>query len=564
MGPIPALRAGLVALVGLVASACAGAPVFLPADERTETVYGAVLAASYANRTRDIDRAATLYGEALDFDPNSAHVTERAFLSALTAGDFRRADVAAEDAVQFAGATQLAHRYVDAARLAGARISPNTETESDADPFSALVAGIIGDWQEAKRGRNARQALADRLLDEPMDVTGYRLVHRALLLEAAGRFEEAEATYRAADAALNLRNYTAILLGEFLERRGRTDEALLVYRAQVARSRPRTDPELSAVLARAEAGRRAPRFPDAEAAAARALYAPAAFLISQAPPEYATLYLRLIQRIDPDFDRGGMALAELLEQLELPIEALAAYDVLEGSDFGYRAGVNAAWLRFARGDTEAALNAIAPLQNGPPFEAELARADMLRFEGNCEAALEIYTEVMNARAATGQAPDWRHAFYAGLCTETLQGFDAAEPYYEQALAIAPEEPMVLNHLGYSWIVEGERVDEGVSLTERAVSLEPENGSILDSYGWGLFKLARYDEAVRWLERAAAQAPANGTIQWHLGDAYASVGRTLEARFQWERALALDLDADETELVERRLELGLEAGPDDVT
>ena len=70
--------------------------------------------------------------------------------------------------------------------------------------------------------------------------------------------------------------------------------------------------------------------------------------------------------------------------------------------------------------------------------------------------------------------------------------------------------------------------------------------------------------MRWLERAAAQSPANATIQWHLGDAYAAVGRELEASFQWQRALELDPDANEEALIQRRLQLGLAAGPEDVS
>jgi len=564
MGLISALRAGLIAIIGLAAPACAGGPVFLPADERPQSAYGAVLSASYANRVRDFETSARLYGEALSFGPDSALVTERAFIAALTAGDFRRADEAAQDSVQYDDASQLAHRYVDAARLTGARLPGSSAPESDADPFSALVAGLLADWAEAKSSRAARSAVADRLLAEPMDVTGYRLVHRALLFELAGRRDEAEAAYRAADASLRLRDFTTVLLGAFLEREGRSEEAALLYRAQIARGSGQADAEVVAALARVEAVGRAPRRPDEEAAAARALFAPAAFLAMQAPPEYAALYLRLIERIDPDFARGRLALAELFEQLELYDEALEAYDGLNATAFAYEAGVRAAWLRFRTGDADTAINAVARLTDGAPFTAELALADMLRFTDRCGQALALYSQVTTARADAGEPADWRPVFYAGLCTEQILSWAQAEPLYERALALAPNEPMILNHLGYSWIIGGERVDEGVELTARAAALAPENGSILDSFGWGLFKIGRTDDAVRWLERAAAQSPANATIQWHLGDAYAAVGRTLEAHFQWRRALDLDPDPEEIALLNRRLELGLEAGPDDVS
>ncbi len=564
MGPISALRAGLIAVFGFVSSACSGGPVFLPPSEQPDSVYGAVLSASYANRIRDIDRSAQLYAEALEFDANSALVTERAFLAALTAGQFRRADQAAAQAVQQDGASQLVHRYRDAARLAGMHLRSNEAREPDADRFSALVASILADWQSIDDQRSARNRVADGLMAEPMSAMGYRLVHRALVMELAGRTEEAERSYRAADAALNLRDFTTVLLGEFLERQGRADEAAVVYRAQIARSVGRADPEVEAALARVEAGQRAPRIPNAQRAAARALFAPAAFLVVQAPPEYAALYLRLIERIDPRFYRAQAALADLLEELELTEEAIAAYDGLADSVFSYDAGVSAAWLRFANGDAEAATNALERLVRGEPYHAELALADMRRVQGQCAAALTGYQSVIEAIAANKGVQDWRHSFYAGICTEQTQGFAAAEPLYVQALDLAPFEPLILNHLGYSWIVGGVRVDEGVALTERAVALAPENGSILDSYGWGLFKLERFDEAVTALEDAAARSPENATIQWHLGDAYAAVGRSLEAGFQWNRALELEPDNAEIDLIERRLELGLEAGPEDVS
>ena len=563
MGQLTALRAFVVAFLGLAASACAGGPLFLPPDDTPQTAYGAVLSASYASRVRDLDASARLYGAALEFEPQSALVSDRAFLSALTAGDFRRADRAVTGAARAAEASQLVHRYIDAARLAGARLPQAQADEARADPFNALVAGVLTDWSEASGDRDGRERAAERAQSVERETAGYLLVHRALLLETAGRFSEAEALYRAAEASLDLRDFTVTLLGQFLERRGRGADAAALYRRQIDRDPGTPDPEIVAGLVRVEAGGRPPRLPSPHEAAARALFAPAAFLVVQAPPEYAVLYLRLIERLDPGFVRARMALAELLEQTSLIGEAIASYDQLDGSAFGYDAGVRAAWLRFQTGDVEGAIRGVRRLQKGRPFTAELAQADMLRLTGRCADALGLYQHVIAQRDAAGDQADWRHFFYGGICTEVGQDFTAAEAFYERALALAPDEPLVLNHLGYSWIIGGVRVDEGVALAERATALAPDNGSVLDSYGWGLFKLGRLDEAVRWLERAAAQSPANPTIQWHLGDAYAAVGRHLEAEFQWRRSLELALEPDEIALLERRLELGLQAGPVDL-
>lgn len=564
MGQTQALRALFAAFVALAVPACASGPLFLPPDDSPQTAYGAVLSASYASRVRDLDASARLYGAALEFEPQSALVSERAFLSALTAGDFRRADRAAAGAARAPEASQLVHRYIDAARLAGARLPQPTAEEGRADRFNALVAGVLADWSAVKRGGGARDdAFARAGTGGGLQSAAYLLIHRALLLETAGRFNEAEALYRAAEASLDLRNFSVIMLGGFLERRGLADDAAALYQRQIARANGEPDPEVAAALDRVQAGLRPPRLPRPDEAAARALYAPAAFLTARASPEYAVLYLRLIERLDPDFARGRMALAQLLERTNFVDEAIASYDRLASSAFSYDAGVRAAWLRFRAGQRRAAMASLQRLPDGPPFTAPLGLADMLRFTGDCAEALELYQTVIAALDSRGEGADWAPLFYAAVCTEATQGFASAEPLFERALALGPDEPLILNHLGYSWIIGGVRVDEGVALTERAVALAPENGSILDSYGWGLFKLGRLDEAVRWLERAAAQSPENPTIQWHLGDAYAAVGRALEAQFQWRRALELDPEPAEITLLERRLELGLQAGPVDL-
>jgi tetratricopeptide (TPR) repeat protein len=564
MGQIKALRALFAALVGSAVSACASGPFFLPPDDSPQTAYGAVLSASYANRVRDMDASARLYGAALEFEPQSALVSERAFLSALTAGDFERADRAAAGAVQAPDASQLVHRYVDAARLAGARLPASAAEEARADRFNALVAGVLADWSAVKRGGEGREAAFARAqTGGGLQSAAYLLVHRALLLETAGRFDDAEALYRAAEASLDLRNFSVIMLGGFLERRGLADDAAALYQRQIARENGEPDPEVVAALDRVQAGVRAPRLPRPDEAAARALYAPAAFLTARASPEYDVLYLRLIERLDPGFARGRMSLALVLQQTGFGDEALASFDQLADSAFRYDAGVRAAWLRFRTGQQSAAMESLQRLPDAPPFRATLGLADMHRLTGDCAEALALYQTVIAALDSQGEGADWPQLFYAGVCTEATQGFAAAEPLFERALARGPEEPLVLNHLGYSWIIGGVRVDEGVALTERAVALAPENGSILDSYGWGLFKLGRLDEAVRWLERAAAQSPGNPTIQWHLGDAYAAVGRVLEAEFQWRRALELDPEPAEITLLDRRLELGLQAGPVDL-
>ena len=564
-GPANAMvRAGAIICLGLSLSACTAGPAgFMAPDARSQSAYGAFLAARYAGATRDVDASARLYAEALAFEPGSELISERAFLAALLAGDFGHADAVAGAAAGDQGASRLARLYLQAAVLAGARLEP-PERDPAPDPFSAMIEEMLRAWTLVDEGeRNAARELAAGS-DTPFSVTGHLLVHRALILEAAGELDAAERAYRAADTTLGLDDFTTVLLGEFLERRGRRDEAAAMYERRLAQTPRREDPEVSQSLQRVSERRRAPRFPRPAEAAARALYAPSALLTSQAPVDYSALYLRVVQRLDGDFQRNTMALAQMLEELTLNDEAARAYRTIGDGPFSPEASVNAAWLEFRSGARAEALDEARTLVGETRREApKLLLADMLRASDRCDEAAVLYEEVTAARREAGESLDWRPIYYAGVCRQTREGWAVAERYYLDALEIAPDEPRVLNHLGYNWIVLGERVEEGFELVSRAAQLAPDNGAILDSLGWGHFKQNRPGEAVTWLERAVERSPSSPTINWHLGDAYAAMGRDLEARFQWRRALELDPDPREQALLDRRLELGVAAGPDDL-
>jgi Flp pilus assembly protein TadD len=144
----------------------------------------------------------------------------------------------------------------------------------------------------------------------------------------------------------------------------------------------------------------------------------------------------------------------------------------------------------------------------------------------------------------------------GVALQQADRWPEAEADMEKALTLAPNEPEVLNFLGYSWVDRGERLPEAKSMIERAVAAKPEDGAIIDSLGWVYYRLGDYHKAVTQLEHAAELEAADPDINNHLGDAYWQVGRKTEARFQWERVLTLSPDAKLRAQVEAKLKTGL--------
>jgi Flp pilus assembly protein TadD len=135
--------------------------------------------------------------------------------------------------------------------------------------------------------------------------------------------------------------------------------------------------------------------------------------------------------------------------------------------------------------------------------------------------------------------------------------DQAEADFRASLALRPDHPSVLNYLGYSLVEKQIKLDEALDMIERAVAAEPENGAIVDSLVWVLYRLGQYDEAIGHMERAASLEPVDPIINDHLGDVLWAVGRKTEARFQWQRALSFEPEEEDAVRIRRKLEVGLD-------
>jgi Flp pilus assembly protein TadD len=145
----------------------------------------------------------------------------------------------------------------------------------------------------------------------------------------------------------------------------------------------------------------------------------------------------------------------------------------------------------------------------------------------------------------------------GICQERLGNWAESEADLRAALALAPDQPQVLNYLGYSLVEKQVKLQEALSLIQRAETLRPQSGYIVDSLGWVLFRLGHYTQAVPHMERAIELMPVDPIVNDHLGDVYWSVGRRLEAEFQWHRALSFKPEESEAIRIRRKLEVGLD-------
>lgn len=132
---------------------------------------------------------------------------------------------------------------------------------------------------------------------------------------------------------------------------------------------------------------------------------------------------------------------------------------------------------------------------------------------------------------------WPLLLLQASALESADRWPEAKAALGSAIAIAPDEPLILNFLGYAKLEHGEDLEAAEALIRKASELAPDDASITDSLGWALYKRGRLEEAIEMLQKAAIGDPAQAEIQEHLGDALYAAGRRFEARFAWRAALA---------------------------
>jgi tetratricopeptide (TPR) repeat protein len=301
----------------------------------------------------------------------------------------------------------------------------------------------------------------------------------------------------------------------------------------------------------------------APAGGAEALYGLGASLGRRGGEDLGLVYLQLSLHLVPNHSLALLSLADLYESLKKPEMAIKIYERIPATSPLHR---NAAIQMAAdldalgRGDeAEKQLNAI--IQGDPKdLEAIMALGNVLRGHKKFAQCADVYSKGFDIVGKPTKA-NWVMFYFRGICYERSKQWPKAEADLKQALELFPDQPHVLNYLGYSWIDQGINLDQGMAMIKKAVQQRPDDGYIVDSLGWAYYRLGNYEDAVKQLDRAIELKPDDPTINDHLGDAYWRVGRRLEAKFQWAHARDLKPESEELPKILQKLKDGL---PDDTT
>ena len=312
------------------------------------------------------------------------------------------------------------------------------------------------------------------------------------------------------------------------------------------------------------AGDRLPPLADSpRAGAAEALYGLGASIGRRGGEDLALVYLQLALYLEPTHAMALLSLADLYNSLKKPDLAIKIYDRIPASSpLRRNAEIQVASDLDSLDRTDEAKKRLEALIAEHPKDSEaiIALGNILRGRKAFADCAEVYSKAI-ANLAVPEKANWVLFYFRGICYERSKQWPKAEADLKKALELFPDQPLVLNYLGYSWVDQGVNLDEGMSMIRRAVEQRPDDGYIVDSLGWANFRIGNYEEAVKDLDRAVELKPDNSTINDHLGDAYWRVGRVLEAHFQWSHAKDLNPDPEDLPKIEQKLKSGL---PDDTS
>ena len=520
-----------------------------------ESAYGMFLAGQGALNDGRSQDAARFFDAARGEPGADEVVSEKAFTAALLAGDIPSAAALApqgEDASEAAKRLGALVRGVESmAEEHGKEAFAQLNSTAIAFPHKSAAA-LLAPWAAAQAGD------VDGSLVQP-EVRGDKLVDyfggidRGLLFERVKRYDEAETQLKAAASGDTPSEIAILTYGGFLERRGRRLDAVALYEAALGVG---SSPEVAAAKARAAAGRPAPPAPTLRQGAAQALLAPTATMIAAKQNQIALAYLRLLLRLDPDRDDAWVMVGDIMQAGGDTQSARAAYSRPKASSADYiDAQGKLAWTYEQADDHATALKiATAAAAAGDP-DAQLTLADLLRANERYADSVAILDKLIK----DAPAPDWRLYFGRAVALEKLDRWNEAETDLQAALKLRPDEPELLNYLGYSWIDRGVHLKEALAMVEKAVGANPHSGAMVDSLGWAYFRLGDYKQAVEKLEQAVELDAGDPEVNDHLGDAYWKVGRRDEALFQWRRVLTLKPDENIRAKVQAKLDSPL--GPD---
>jgi tetratricopeptide (TPR) repeat protein len=528
---------------------------------------GSFLAARTADVDHDLDTATKLYRTALEFEPDNVDVKQRLMITSLMNGDFEEGVKIAQQLKDDASVERITTvaRGIDAIRKKEFRNAEKILKYSGPNDLDRMMNGLLVAWAKAGQGKPKDAIAAIEAMKGPDWFSIFKTYQQGAIALAAGdkqtartKFNEAVTDRNGGGAAPDTFIRSIIALARLEATDGNKQKALDTI--SLGQNLINNYAPLDALRKSIEEGKpQEQQVRNASQGAAAVLFSVGAALNREGAEDIVSLYLQTARALDPDSADILVMLGGIAETLKQPERAIALYkQVPQGSPMRRLSEMQLGLALAEVGKVEDAKTHLRELIALDPKDVRsyVAYGSVLSDAKDYKEMATTYDKAIEIVGAVPKRSDWSLFFQRGIAYERLKEWEKAEPSFKKALELNPDQPQVLNYLGYSWVDKNINLEEGLNMIRRAVELKPDDGYIVDSLGWAYFRMGKFDEAVTELERAAELMAGDPTINDHLGDAYWRVGRKLEAVFQWNQTLELKPEAEEIPKIKDKIANGL--------
>jgi tetratricopeptide (TPR) repeat protein len=528
------------------------------------TLLGNYLSGRIARGDHDTAAAADFYSKALAEDPSNEVILEQAFLLETASAHWDRALQLAHDLVKIEPAHRIAQFLLGCEAFKQGKYDEADQhfAEARQGPIADLTSTLARAWVKEAAGKpDEAFAILDSLSDADW-AQFYQRYHRGLIADVAGKSDIAGEAL----AGAFKKNPGTLRVTEAYARHAvnANNRKLAIQTLKTHLSKTAGHPLSRALLDDISAGQTPPLLVVSPTdGLAEVFYGIGDALAGEGGLDMGIIFLQFSQYLKPDFPLAHVALAEAYDNAKRYDLELQAFDrIPETSPLWLSVQIQKAFAlnSLDRVDESKTLLDSLVAKNPKDVRPLDALGNIMRSHERYGEARDAYSRAI-ALIPKPTKDNWALYYSRGVSNERLKDWPAAEADLKKALALSPEESVVLNYLGYSWVDQGMHLKTAMDYIRKAVKLKPEDGYYVDSLGWAYFRLGNLSAAVEQLERAVELRPDDPVINDHLGDAYWRVGRKLEAKYQWQQSLSLKPESDQVVELEKKIKTGLADEPE---
>jgi tetratricopeptide (TPR) repeat protein len=556
----------VLALAGTIAAPAAYSEVGASntASDIPSNLFGDYLSGKLARDDHDIGVAAKFYSDALAQDPTNPLLLEQTFLLEVAAAHWDQAITLAHQLIK----AQPTHRI--ARFLLGCQAFKNGHYAAAEDDFSAAQQGPIADlasslaraWVFQAEGKTDKALLALDGLNSADWAQFYQHYHRGLLEDLAGRHKQAGEAFKESFA----NSPTTVRIADAYARHAVNtgDRSLAVQILKTSIAKGGSNPMSEALLSQIQNGKTPPYLVrSANDGLAEVFYGIGDALASEGGLDTGVIFLQFAIYMEPNLEMAHLALAEAYDGAgKYGLEIGSLNQIPKTSPLWLNVEIQKALALNSLDKVDKAKTVLDGLIAQYPKDVRPldALGNILRAHERYADALPYYTKAIDLTPHPSH-DDWTLYYARGVCYERLNQWPKAQADLEHALKLSPDEPLVLNYLGYTWVDKDTNLKMGMDYIRKAVKLKPEDGYYVDSLGWAYYRLGDLQNAVSQMEHAVELKPDDPIINDHLGDVYWAVGRHLEAKYQWQQALDLKPEPADAARIKKKIIDGLPPQPE---